>query len=159
MLNLEGLNREQLEAVLHTEGPLLVLAGAGSGKTRVITYRLAHLIDRGVHPRQILCVTFTNKAAFEMKDRAKKLVGKSVRGATISTFHALGVRILRKYAAEVGLRKGFTICDGGEQLGSMRRILRAMKIDDRRFDAKKLLVAISMAKNAGIDAASFRAQE
>jgi superfamily I DNA/RNA helicase len=159
MLALEGLNREQLEAVLHTEGPLLVLAGAGSGKTRVITYRLAHLIDQGVHPRQILCVTFTNKAAFEMKHRAKKLVGKSVRGATISTFHALGVRILRKYAAEVGLRKGFTICDAGEQLGSMRRILRALKIDDRRFDAKKLLVLISMAKNAGVDSASFRAQE
>ncbi len=156
MLDLEGLNREQLEAVLTTEGPLLVLAGAGSGKTRVITYRLAHLIDRGVQPRQILCVTFTNKAAFEMKDRARKLVGKSVRGAAISTFHALGVRILRKYVGAVGLRKGFTICDAAEQLGSVRRILRALRIDDRRFDAKRLLVAISHAKNAGVDAAAYR---
>jgi superfamily I DNA/RNA helicase len=159
MLDLAGLNREQLEAVLSVDGPLLVLAGAGSGKTRVITYRLAHLIDRGVAAKQILCVTFTNKAAFEMKDRAKRLVGPSVRGATISTFHALGVKILRKYADRVGLKKGFTICDAAEQLGSVRRILRAIHIDERRFDAKKLLVAISRAKNAGIDAAAFRDYE
>jgi ATP-dependent DNA helicase Rep/DNA helicase-2/ATP-dependent DNA helicase PcrA len=159
VLDLADLNREQLEAVVTTEGPLLVLAGAGSGKTRVITYRLAHLIEKGLEPERILAVTFTNKAAFEMKDRARRLVGGSVRGATISTFHALGVRILRKFAERVGLRPKFTICDGAEQLGTMRRILRALRIDDRRFDAKRLLVMISAAKNAGLDAAAFRASD
>lgn len=155
-LDLDSLNREQLEAVLTTEGPLLVLAGAGSGKTRVITYRLAHLISRGVSAKNILAVTFTNKAAFEMKERAKKLVGKTARGATISTFHALGARILRSYPDLVGLKKGFSISDASEQLGTMRRILRNLRIDDRRFDAKRLMVAISHAKNAGIDSAMFR---
>lgn len=159
MLDLDGLNREQLQAVLTTSGPLLVLAGAGSGKTRVITYRLAHLIERGVSPKQILCVTFTNKAAFEMRDRARRLVGKTVRGATISTFHALGSQILKSHAAHCGLRKGFTISDGADQLGTMRRILRALRIDDRKFDAQKILAHISHAKNAGLDAARFREKE
>jgi DNA helicase-2/ATP-dependent DNA helicase PcrA len=159
VLDLDGLNREQLQAVLTTSGPLLVLAGAGSGKTRVITYRLAHLIERGVSPKQILCVTFTNKAAFEMRDRARRLVGKTVRGATISTFHALGSQILKSHAAHCGLRKGFTISDGADQLGTMRRILRVLRIDDRKFDAQKILAHISHAKNAGLDAARFREKE
>ena len=159
MLDLYSLNREQLQAVLTTAGPLLVLAGAGSGKTRVITYRLAHLIERGVSPKQILCVTFTNKAAFEMRDRARRLVGKTVRGATISTFHALGSQILKSHAAHCGLRKGFTISDGADQLGTMRRILRALRIDDRKFDAQKILAHVSHAKNAGLDAARFREKE
>ncbi|MEQ8280246.1 MAG: 3'-5' exonuclease [Deltaproteobacteria bacterium] len=159
MLDLDSLNREQLEAVLTTEGPLLVLAGAGSGKTRVITYRLAHLLHRGVHPRSILAVTFTNKAAFEMKERAKKLAGKAARGTTISTFHALGARILRTCPDRVGLKAGFSICDGGEQMGTLRRILRTLRIDDRKFDAKRLMVVISHAKNAGIDSGGFREAE
>lgn len=157
MLDLSGLNREQLEAVLTTEGPLLVLAGAGSGKTRVITFRLARLVQNGVDPKAILCVTFTNKAATEMKHRARGLAGKSVRGATISTFHALGARILRAHPDAVGLRQGFTITDGSEQLGTMRRILRALRLDDRRFDPKRIMALISHAKNAGMDAAKFRA--
>lgn len=157
-LDLHTLNREQLEAVLCTEGPLLVLAGAGSGKTRVITYRLAHLIENGVAPKNILCVTFTNKAAFEMRERAKKLVGKVVRGATMSTFHALGSKILREYGQRVGLRKGFTICDGADQVGTLRRILRALRIDDRKFDAKRIMANISRAKNAGMNAQDFRDQ-
>lgn len=156
-LDLGTLNREQLQAVLTTEGPLLVLAGAGSGKTRVITYRLAHLVACGVSPKNILCVTFTNKAAFEMRDRAKKLVGKSMRGATISTFHALGSKILREHGDAVGLRKGFTISDGADQLGTLRRILRNLRIDDRRFDPKLIMATISRAKNAGLDAAGLRA--
>ena len=159
MLDFSTLNREQLEAVLTTEGPLLVLAGAGSGKTRVITFRLAQLIQRGVSPKNILCVTFTNKAAFEMRDRARALVGKVVRGATISTFHALGSLILRSFGDRVGLQRGFTISDGADQLGSLRRILRMLKIDDRRFDAKRLMVMISHAKNAGVDPETFRAQD
>ena len=156
VLDLEKLNREQLDAVLTTEGPLLVLAGAGSGKTRVITYRLAHLLRLGVDPKQILAVTFTNKAAHEMRGRAKKLAGKTLRGAAMSTFHALGVRILRRFPDRVGLRPGFTISDAADQLGTLRRILRQIKIDDRRFDAKKLLSIISRAKNAGIDSDAFR---
>lgn len=156
VLDLGGLNHAQLEAVTTTDGPLLVLAGAGSGKTRVITYRLAHLIARGVSPAQILCVTFTNKAAHEMRVRARELVGKSLRGATLSTFHALGVRILRRYGEHVGLRPQFTITDAKDQMGSLRRILRALKIDDRRFDVKRIQAAISLAKNAGVDPAAFR---
>ncbi len=157
MLDLDSLNREQLEAVLTTEGPLLVLAGAGSGKTRVITFRLAHLLEKGVYPKQILAVTFTNKAAFEMKDRARRMAGKSVRGATISTFHALGAQILRAYPERVGLRAGFTISDAADQLGTLRRILRSLRIDDRRFDVQRIMAAISHAKNAGLDPRRFRA--
>jgi superfamily I DNA/RNA helicase len=157
-LDLHTLNREQLEAVLCTEGPLLVLAGAGSGKTRVITYRLAHLIENGIAPKNILCVTFTNKAAFEMRERAKKLVGKTVRGATMSTFHALGSKILREYGERVGLRPHFTICDGADQVGTLRRILRSLRIDDRKFDAKRIMANISRAKNAGMNAQDFRDQ-
>ena len=159
MLDLSTLNPEQLEAVLTTEGPVLVLAGAGSGKTRVITYRLAHMIQRGVAARNILCVTFTNKAAFEMKDRARKLVGRSLRGVTISTFHALGAQILRLFPERVGLRPGFTITDAAEQMGTLRRILRSLRIDDRRFDAKRIMAVVGAAKNAGYDAARFRAAE
>jgi len=157
VLDLSTLNREQLQAVLTTEGPLLVLAGAGSGKTRVITFRLAYLIREGVRAKNILAVTFTNKAAFEMRERAKGLAGKRVRGSTISTFHALGSRILRTFPDKVGLKKGFTITDGGEQIGSLRRILRELRIDDRRFDAGAIMAVISQAKNAGMDAERFRA--
>ena len=159
MLDLSTLNQAQLEAVVTTEGPVLVLAGAGSGKTRVITYRLANLIQRGVSARQILCVTFTNKAAFEMKERAKRLVGRSLRGVTISTFHALGAQILRLFPERVGLRAGFTITDSAEQIGTLRRILRALRIDDRQFDAKRIMAVVGAAKNAGYDAERFRQAE
>src|SRR5262249_50676892 len=117
------------------------------------------LIERGVSPKSILCVTFTNKAAFEMRDRAKKLVGKSVRGATMSTFHALGSRILREHGERVGLRTGFTISDESDQMGTLKRVLRNVDIDDHSFDAKRIMAMISRAKNAGVDAATFRAQD
>ncbi len=159
MFDLGTLNADQLAAVTNTEGPLLVLAGAGSGKTRVITYRLAYLIREGVAADNILAVTFTNKAANEMRDRARKLVGRVVNGATISTFHALGVRILRRYGESIGLKPGFTICDAGEQMGSIRRILRKLRISDKKFDAKRIVSAISDAKNMGVDAASFREKD
>ncbi|MBX2812872.1 MAG: UvrD-helicase domain-containing protein [Myxococcales bacterium] len=159
MVDMSGLNQEQLEAVLTTNGPLLVLAGAGSGKTRVITFRLAKLINNGVSPKSVLCLTFTNKAATEMKERARALVGKSVRGTTISTFHALGARILRAHPEAVGLRPSFTITDGAEQVGTIRRILRTLRIDDRKFDPKRIMAQLSQAKNAGIDASAFRSME
>jgi superfamily I DNA/RNA helicase len=153
--DLRGLNHAQLEAVTCTEGPVLVLAGAGSGKTRVITHRLGHLLQRGVPAGHVLCVTFTNKAAREMKERATQLVGRSLRGATLMTFHALGVRILRKFGAALGLNPSFTISDAQDQLGSFRRILRSMNFDDRRFDAKRVLSAVSALKNAGVTPRAF----
>ncbi|MGF1508647.1 MAG: ATP-dependent helicase [Myxococcota bacterium] len=155
MLDLSGLNHAQMEAVVTTDGPLLVLAGAGSGKTRVITYRLAHLIQKGVPARNILCVTFTNKAAREMRERARTLIGRSLRGTTLSTFHALGVRILRTFGSRIGLQSTFGITDASDQLGSVRRILRSLRIDDRRFDAKRILSAITWAKNAGFNPQAF----
>ena len=158
MIDFSTLNDAQRRAVQTLEGPVLVLAGAGSGKTRVITYRLANLIHEGVAPKNILCVTFTNKAAHEMRTRARSLVGKQVRGASMSTFHALGVRILREFPEQVGLKAGFTITDSGEQMGFVRRILRDLRIDDRKFDAKIILNMISMAKNAGLSAEQYRAQ-
>jgi len=158
VIDIDELNAAQAEAVLTTEGPLLVLAGAGSGKTRVITYRLAYIIQQGVDPKQLLCVTFTNKAAYEMRVRARALVGSVVRKVTMSTFHALGAKIIRDHPSRVGLRNGFTISDGSEQLGFLRRILRELRIDDRRFDAKAIMAMISRAKNAGLNAEMYRSQ-
>src|SRR5262245_10761756 len=109
MLRLDDLNPPQRQAVTHGDGPLLVLAGAGSGKTRVITYRVAHLMERGVRPEQILAVSFTNKAADEMEERLGKLVGPRARLLTLSTFHALGLSILKAERVTLGMPSGFTI--------------------------------------------------
>ncbi|MCX7163915.1 MAG: UvrD-helicase domain-containing protein, partial [Rhodocyclales bacterium] len=110
------LNPAQLEAVRHLEGPLLVLAGAGSGKTRVITHKIAWLVDEyGITPSHIAAITFTNKAAREMKERVGKLLGGRGEGLLVSTFHALGVRILRQEAAAVGLKRGFSILDAADE--------------------------------------------
>src|SRR3954453_3933276 len=105
----DGLNPEQQAAVAHASGPLLVLAGAGSGKTRVITHRIARLIEQGVKPWQILAVTFTNKAAGEMLERLHKIVGEPAREGGVSPFHAAGVRLLRRDGYKIGLKPGFTI--------------------------------------------------
>ncbi|UCG40569.1 MAG: UvrD-helicase domain-containing protein, partial [Acidimicrobiia bacterium] len=114
---LDELNPTQREAVTTTEGPVLVVAGAGSGKTRVLTYRIAHLIrDLGVAPSSILAITFTNKAANEMKERVGKLVGDSVRSMWVSTFHSACVRILRREAHRIGYRSGFSIYDAQDSL-------------------------------------------
>ena len=109
-----GLNAAQLEAVNHVHGPSLVLAGAGSGKTRVITHKIAHLMDGGMSPSRIAAITFTNKAAAEMRERAKQLAGKRAAEVLICTFHALGVRMLRQQGSYVGLKAQFSILDSGD---------------------------------------------
>ncbi len=122
---LEQLNPVQREAVTHSTGPLLVLAGAGSGKTRVITHRIAHLLTaRGVHPARIVAVTFTNKAAAEMRERVERLLGLTRLGGWLGTFHALCLRILRRDGARIGLEPGFNIYDSADQLALVKRILK-----------------------------------
>ncbi len=146
-MRLSELNDAQREAVLQTEGPVLVLAGAGSGKTRVITYRIAHLLAQGVAPSEILAVTFTNKAAEEMRERVDALVGGgAAKEATLSTFHSLGVRILRLEAQAQGLG-AFTIYDAADALGCIRELLRHVRVTDRRFDVKAIAYRISLWKN------------
>ena len=150
---LHELNPEQQQAALATEGPVLVLAGAGSGKTRTIIYRIAYLIrDRGVDPRRILAVTFTNKAAAEMRERVAKIVGKEARGVLLSTFHSLGARILREHAEKVGLPKAFTIYATGDQVAAVKRVMMeevhvAATSGDDAYDHKKVLFQISDWKN------------
>ncbi|NBO91447.1 MAG: ATP-dependent DNA helicase, partial [Planctomycetia bacterium] len=142
---LADLNQVQCEAVTHVEGPLLILAGPGSGKTRVITRRVAYLLHLGVHPGNILAITFTNKAAGEMKQRVEALMpGNRV---LISTFHALGARLLRQYATDVGLDKNFTIYDQTDRLRVVKMALENAAIDPGRFTPEGVMGAISKAKN------------
>jgi len=157
MLDLSRLNPEQLAAVRHTEGPLLVLAGAGSGKTGVITYRIAHLIlDKKVSPDSILAVTFTNKAAKEMKERVEQLVGrKNCRGIVLSTFHSLGVRVLKRDIERLGYKKNFSIYSTADQVGLVRQIVREVNTDSRKYDAEQIIWRISGAKNKLIPASRY----
>ena len=146
---LDGMNDKQAEAVKATEGPLLVMAGAGSGKTRVLTHRVAYLIEeKGVLPWNILAITFTNKAAREMKERVGKLLGESARDVWVSTFHALCVRILRRDIEKLNFNRAFTIADTSEQRTLMKRICSELNIDTKKFDPRSILSAISNAKNA-----------
>jgi len=150
MARLHDLNTPQRQAVEHTAGPLLILAGAGSGKTRVITYRLAYLLEKKrVPPENLLAVTFTNKAAREMKERLESLAGKPANRVTLSTFHALGVRILRKHAEALGYRKNFVIYDEGDQLGLIREIIKDEAMDFGGHNPAQLLGRVSAAKNLG----------
>jgi DNA helicase-2/ATP-dependent DNA helicase PcrA len=142
---LADLTDSQREAVEHVEGPLLILAGAGSGKTRVITRRVAHLIHQGVRPSNILAITFTNKAAGEMRQRVHALVPRS--GAWISTFHSFGVRLLRLYADRLGLDRNFTIYDQTDRARVVKMALEDVGIDQSRFTPETLAGAISKAKN------------
>lgn len=150
-MNLDHLNPPQREAVTHVGGPLLVLAGAGSGKTRVITFRIASLLERGVPPRAIAALTFTNKAAAEMRERVGALVGdpRAASQLTIGTFHSLGLQILKTERKALGFGRGFVIYDAADQLGCIREILRTINFDGgRRFDVKAIQTRISLAKNA-----------
>ena len=137
--HLEGLNEEQRLAVIHQGGPLLVLAGAGTGKTRVLTTRIAHLLITGrARPSQILAVTFTNKAAREMLDRVASLIGGAADGMWLGTFHAIGVRVLRRHAELVGLKSNFTILDTDDQTRLIKQLLQAEGIDDKKWPARVL---------------------
>ncbi|MCJ9427498.1 ATP-dependent helicase [Kordiimonas marina] len=148
---LEGLNAPQREAVLATEGPLLVLAGAGTGKTRVLTTRLGHLMATGkAAPWNILAVTFTNKAAKEMQDRVARVIGRPVEGMWIGTFHSICVRILRKHAELVGLKSNFTILDTDDQIRLLKQLIQAEGIDDKRWPARVLAGLIDRWKNRAI---------
>ena len=153
------LNQAQVEAVLAPPGPLLVVAGAGSGKTRVITYRLARLVATGADPRRILAVTFTNKAAGELRERVDKLLwdrmGIGTRGLWVGTFHATSARILRQWGQTVGLRKDFVIYDDDDQKRLLARVLTDLKVPERMFPVRQVLSAIDRAKNQGLTAASF----
>lgn len=145
----DTLNREQKEAVQNTEGPLLLLAGAGSGKTRCITHRIAYLIDEmGVKPWNILAITFTNKAAGEMRERVDNLVGFGADQVWVSTFHSLCVRILRRYIERIGFENGFTIYDTDDQKTVMKGILKRMNIDTKLYKERTLLGEISSAKDS-----------
>ena len=155
---LEKLNDRQKEAVLATDGPLLILAGAGSGKTRVIVHRLAHLIGSGkALPAEIFAVTFTNKAADEMKTRVAELLGTPRCGAWISTFHSLGLRILREEAHRLGYRRGFVIYDDTDQLSLVRDLQKELGIDDKSFPGRRLLSALSNAKNLALNPDAYLA--
>lgn len=145
---LSTLNKEQQQAVKQTEGPLLIMAGAGSGKTRVLTHRIAYLIDeKEVAPRNVLAITFTNKAAREMKDRVAKLVGPESHYMWVSTFHSMCVRILRRDIERIGYSKNFSIIDSGDQLSVMKQILKNLNIDPKKYDPRAMLAQISNRKN------------
>jgi DNA helicase-2/ATP-dependent DNA helicase PcrA len=149
VLDLSTLNPPQREAVTTTEGPLLVLAGAGSGKTRVIVHRIGWLMQKGVDPESILAVTFTNKAAGEMRERVAAVAGAAAVDVHVSTFHSFGLWLLQREHAAAGLPKRFAICDAGDQIALVKRCMREVKVDDRSFDAHRVLSMLSRAKSEG----------
>ena len=155
---LAGLNPSQRHAVAATEGPVLVVAGAGSGKTRVLTHRIAHLIrDMGVSPYSILAITFTNKAAGEMKERVANLVGAVADGMWVSTFHSACVRILRREAPRLGYRTSFSIYDDADSVRLVTMCVRDLDLDPKQFPPKAIRATISNAKNELIDYETFSA--
>jgi DNA helicase-2/ATP-dependent DNA helicase PcrA len=154
--SLVGLNEAQREAVLHFEGPMLVLAGAGSGKTRVLTTRIARLVEHhGVDPARILAVTFTNKAAGEMRDRIARLLGHEPKGMWCGTFHAIGARLLRSHAADVGRAANFTIYDDDDNIAVVKRVMESAGISTKAWSAKAIASLISDAKNALVTPAEY----
>src|SRR3954454_8192704 len=155
---LAGLNPQQAQAVVHPEGPVLVVAGAGSGKTRVLTHRIAHLVQkRGVRPYNILAITFTNRAAREMRERVEGLIG-GTRGMWVLTFHAACGRILRRDAEMLGYRSNFTIYDDADQVRVVKSCLETLDRDPKRFPPRGIHSRISAEKNRLVDAAGFREQ-
>lgn len=159
MYDLQDLNPVQREAVEFRDGPLLILAGAGSGKTRVLTYRVTHLIARGVEPWNILAITFTNKAAKEMRERVLALVGSEGQGLWVATFHSACVRILRREITRLpGYTRSFIIYDTTDQLTLIKECLKELDLDEKKFAPRAILGAISEAKNKLLDVTSYQAQ-
>ena len=155
----DSLNEPQKEAVYYTEGPLLLLAGAGSGKTRVLTHRIAYLIEeKQVNPWNILAITFTNKAASEMRERVDKIVGMGAESIWVSTFHSMCVRILRRYIDRLGYDTNFTIYDTDDQKTLMKDVCRFLQLDTKVYKERTLLGAISSAKNEMISPEEFQIQ-
>ena len=163
----DTLNEQQQEAVFCTEGPLLLLAGAGSGKTRVLTHRIAYLMDQGVNPYHIMAITFTNKAAKEMRERVDDLVGFGAEHIWVSTFHSTCVRILRRHIDKLGYGNSFTIYDASEQKTVVKEVLKYLQLDPKLYPERAMLSAISKAKEGYMTpddyekahAASFRDQK
>lgn len=154
---LEGLNNKQYEAVIKTEGPSLVIAGAGSGKTKVLTHKIAYLMgEKNVSPWNILAITFTNKAANEMKERVEKLVGEIAKDMWIGTFHSICVRILRRYIDRIGFEHSFIIFDTADQKTLIKECLKELKIDDKLFTDRAVQFEISNAKNEMLEPESYR---
>ncbi|MGY1763117.1 DNA helicase PcrA [Geodermatophilus sp. SYSU D00779] len=156
---LAGLNGPQRQAVVHEGSPLLIVAGAGSGKTRVLTHRVAYLLGaRGVQPGEVLAITFTNKAAGEMKERVAALVGPRARAMWVSTFHSMCVRILRAEAAKLGLKSSFTIYDQGDSVRLMTMVARDLDLDAKRYPGRSLAAQVSNLKNELVDEESYDPQ-
>ena len=152
---LENLNDNQKEAVLHINGPLLVLAGAGSGKTKVLTTRIAYLIQEGISPLNILAITFTNKAAKEMKVRLEKLISEDIRSMQISTFHSFGLKIIKENYDFFNLNSSFTILDETDSISVIKKIIKDMNLDDKIYNAKSIKHKISSAKNELMDSKTY----
>ncbi|MCU5581079.1 DNA helicase PcrA [Bacillus toyonensis] len=153
---LNGLNPQQQKAVQTTNGPLLLMAGAGSGKTRVLTHRIAYLLgEKGVAPWNVLAITFTNKAAREMRERIDALVGPEAEDIWISTFHSMCVRILRRDIDRIGINRNFTILDSGDQLTVVKKIMKERNIDPKKFEPRSILAGISNAKNELLSADKY----
>ena len=155
----DTLNTEQREAVFHTEGPVLILAGAGSGKTRVLTHRIAYLIEeKGINPWNIMAITFTNKAAGEMRERVDKIVGFGAESIWVSTFHSSCVRMLRRFIDRLGYDTNFTIYDADDQKTLMKDICKRLNIDTKVYKEKAILAAISSAKDELISPEEYELQ-
>ena len=147
-MNIDELNKEQKEAVLTTEGPILILAGAGSGKTKVLTTKIAYLIEeKGISPYNILAITFTNKAAKEMKDRLYKLVGVISKYSQVSTFHSFGLRIIRENCEQLGYQSNFIIMDSDDSLSVVKKILKELNLDPKQYNPNAIRNKISSCKN------------
>ncbi|MFM7839816.1 MAG: ATP-dependent helicase, partial [Chitinophagaceae bacterium] len=153
---LKGLNPQQKEAVLHREGPLMIVAGAGSGKTKVLTTRVAHLMAQGVDPFSILALTFTNKAAKEMKERVEHILGnREARNLYLGTFHSVFARILRGEASKLGYPPHFTIYDTDDVKSVLKTVIREMNLDDKHYKPNLVAQRISAAKNALVTAEDY----
>ena len=156
---LEGLNDKQYEAVVNTEGPCLVIAGAGSGKTKVLTHKIAYLIEeKKVKPWNILAITFTNKAAKEMRERVEKLVGDATNDMWLGTFHSICVRILRKYIDRIGYESSFVIFDTSDQRTLVKQCMKEINIEDKMFTDRSILSEISNAKNEMLEPEEYSAR-